>query len=127
MLKELFYTFLVYVDCIVLTGNNTTFVAHFINILCTKFTLKDMSLLNHFLGIEVISTSTRLFLSQLQYISDILTQFHMKMPRQFLRLCPLLIGYLGQSRPRHLIYLGIIGYLVSFSITHLLVWIFLLQ
>ncbi|KAK8478633.1 hypothetical protein V6N11_025650 [Hibiscus sabdariffa] len=67
-----------YVDDIVLTGNNTDFIAHFINILFTKFALKDMCLLSHFLGIEVISTSTGLFLSQAQYISDILTHFQME-------------------------------------------------
>ncbi|KAK8508594.1 hypothetical protein V6N12_044510 [Hibiscus sabdariffa] len=33
---------------------------------------------SHFLNIEAISTSTGLFLSQAQYISDILTQFHME-------------------------------------------------
>ncbi|KAK8562118.1 hypothetical protein V6N12_049167 [Hibiscus sabdariffa] len=67
-----------YVDDIVLTGNNTNCIAHFTNILSTNLTLKDMGFLSHFLGIEAISTSTELFLSQAKYISDILTQFQME-------------------------------------------------
>ncbi|GMI71503.1 cysteine-rich RLK (RECEPTOR-like protein kinase) 8 [Hibiscus trionum] len=77
MQRELLF-FLVYVDDIVLTGNNIDFIAHFTNILSTKFALKDMGLHIHFLGIEAISTPTGLFLSQAQYISDILAQFQME-------------------------------------------------
>ncbi|KAK8996633.1 hypothetical protein V6N11_081899 [Hibiscus sabdariffa] len=46
--------------------------------LSTKFPLNDMGLLNHFLSIEAIYTSTGLFLSQTQYIFDILTQIQME-------------------------------------------------
>lgn len=69
--------FMVYVDDIVLTGNNSTFLTHFINTLATRFSIKDLGPLHHFLGIEVLPTSTGLFLSQHRHIQDLLTQFRM--------------------------------------------------
>lgn len=69
--------FLVYVDDIIVTGNSAAFVATFIRKLADEFSLKDMGPLSHFLGVEVISTPTGLFLSQRSYLNDILTQLHM--------------------------------------------------
>ncbi|CAH9133554.1 unnamed protein product [Cuscuta epithymum] len=69
--------FLVYVDDIVLTGNSSTAVNSFIERLTTRFSVKDLGPLHHFLGIEVIPTSTGLFLSQQQYIITILNTCHM--------------------------------------------------
>ncbi|KAL4565106.1 hypothetical protein LXL04_029190 [Taraxacum kok-saghyz] len=62
---------------IVLTGNNDEFLYHFVRTLATKFSIKDLGPLHHFLGIEVIPTPTGLFLSQHRHIQDLLTQFHM--------------------------------------------------
>lgn len=69
--------FLVYVDDIVLTGNNSSFLSQFISALSNKFSLKDLGMLHHFLGVEVIPTPSGLFLSQHRHIQDVLTQFHM--------------------------------------------------
>ena len=69
--------FMVYVDDIVLTGNNTAFLDHFISTLANRFSIKDLGPLHHFLGIEVIPTTNGLFLSQHRYIQDLLTQFRM--------------------------------------------------
>ncbi|KAJ9552126.1 hypothetical protein OSB04_016171 [Centaurea solstitialis] len=69
--------FMVYVDDIVLTGNDSRFLDQFIQSLSQKFSLKDLGMLHQFLGIEVIPTPTGLFLSQHRYIQDILHQFHM--------------------------------------------------
>ncbi|CAH9133229.1 unnamed protein product [Cuscuta epithymum] len=69
--------FLVYVDDIVLTGNDTPFIDQFVSLLAQRFSLKDMGMLSHFLGMEVIPTSAGLFLSQAQYITEILSRFHM--------------------------------------------------
>ncbi|CAH9114450.1 unnamed protein product [Cuscuta epithymum] len=64
--------FLVYVDDIVLTGNNSQALDHFVKKLTTRFSVKDLGPLHHFLGIEVIPTCSGIFLSQQQYIRHIL-------------------------------------------------------
>lgn len=68
---------LVYVDDIVLTGSDDAFVQHIISALSKKFSIKDLGMLHHFLGIEVISTTKGLFLSQHAHIQNILTKFKM--------------------------------------------------
>jgi len=68
---------MVYVDNIVLTGNNSPFIAKFVDLLAHRFSIKDFGQLNHFLGVEIIPTKAGLFLSQHSYIRDILTNFKM--------------------------------------------------
>lgn len=55
--------FLVYVDDIVLKGNNPQFLDGFVHKLGTQFSIEDLGSLHHFLGVEVISTTSSLFLS----------------------------------------------------------------
>lgn len=69
--------FLVYVDDLLITGNNTTQINEFSTALSHRFSLKDLRPLIYFLGVEVISTSQGLFLSQHQYIHDLLTRTKM--------------------------------------------------
>ena len=69
--------FMVYVDDIILTGNNLTFLSQFVHTLAQRFSIKYLGPLHHFLGIEVISTTSGLFLSQHRHIQDLLTHFHM--------------------------------------------------
>lgn len=69
--------FLVYVDDLIITGNDSIFVASIIKKLGEKFSLKDLGPLNFFLGIEVIHTSNRLFLTQHKYIRDLLARTSM--------------------------------------------------
>ena len=64
---------IVYVDDIVVTGNNNDFLQNFIQQLHTKFSLKDLGELNTFLGVEVIPTPKGLFLSQARHILDLLS------------------------------------------------------
>ena len=52
---------LVYVDDLVITGNNLCFVYEIVAQLGNRFSLKDMGQLNFFLGMEVISTKSRFF------------------------------------------------------------------
>jgi histone deacetylase 1/2 len=63
---------LVYGDDLEITGSDTQFVGHVVTTLGTQFSLKDMGLLHYFLGVAVIPTHAGLFLSQHQYIRDIL-------------------------------------------------------
>lgn len=62
-----------YVDDIIITGNNDAFTAAFV----CRFSLKDLGPLHHFLAVKVIPTTNGLFLSQSQYVVDILEQFDM--------------------------------------------------
>jgi hypothetical protein len=59
--------FLVYVDDLVVTGNDPSSIASFITAISTKFSVKD-------LGIEVLPTPSGLFLSQQKYIRDLLVR-----------------------------------------------------
>ncbi|XP_043721263.1 uncharacterized mitochondrial protein AtMg00810-like [Telopea speciosissima] len=68
---------LVYVDDIVLTGNNTLFMSRFLDQLTKTFTIKDLDNLHYFLGISAHSCSKGLMLSQWQYILDLLDRTHM--------------------------------------------------
>lgn len=68
---------IVYVDDIVLTGNNNVFLNNFVRQLDKKFSLKDLGDLNTFLGVEVIPTAKGLFLSQARHIHDLLSQHKM--------------------------------------------------
>ncbi|OMO63086.1 Integrase, catalytic core [Corchorus capsularis] len=69
--------FLVYVDDLIVTGNNQHVVDQFLAQLSHRFSLKDLGNLNFFLGVEVISTASGLFLSQHKYIRDLLDKFDM--------------------------------------------------
>ncbi|CAM8970236.1 unnamed protein product [Rhodiola kirilowii] len=63
---------LVYVDDIILTGNDSTVIRQFIARTDKEFSIKDLGSLHYFLGLEVSSTSSGLFLGQAKYARDIL-------------------------------------------------------
>jgi histone deacetylase 1/2 len=65
---------LVYVDDILLTGNNSLLLQRLIQLLSSEFKLRDLGFVHYFLGIEVQSTSMGLMLRQHKYILDILTR-----------------------------------------------------
>lgn len=54
---------LVYVDDIIVTRNSSTHIQQFINLLTTRFSLKDMGELSYFLGLEVTRTKADLTLT----------------------------------------------------------------
>ena len=66
--------FLLYVDDIILTGNNSSLLARFTCKLYSEFATKDLGSLSYFLGLEATPTIDGLFISQLKYASDILTR-----------------------------------------------------
>ncbi|XP_011016404.1 PREDICTED: uncharacterized protein LOC105119910 [Populus euphratica] len=68
---------LVYVDDLIITGNNSVFVASIIDHLGQNFSIKDLGLLHFFLGVEVIPTTAGLFLTQHKYIRDLLAKTNM--------------------------------------------------
>jgi hypothetical protein len=68
---------LVYVDDLVITGNNPTLVTTLIQQLGDMFSLKDMGSLHFFLGVEVIPTKAGLFLTQHKYVRELLADSNM--------------------------------------------------
>ncbi|CAL8090397.1 unnamed protein product [Prunus armeniaca] len=69
--------FLVYADDLLITGNNSSLVAKFIQLLATRFSVKDLGSLHYFLGVEVFPTATGLVISQQKYIHDLLVNTKM--------------------------------------------------
>ncbi|KAG8485609.1 hypothetical protein CXB51_018990 [Gossypium anomalum] len=65
---------IVYVDDIVLTGSSNAKIDRVVQLLHTKFALKDMGPLNFFLGITVERSFKGLVLSQQKYVREILAQ-----------------------------------------------------
>ncbi|GJU15951.1 uncharacterized mitochondrial protein-like protein [Tanacetum coccineum] len=63
---------LVYVDDLILSGNNEAAITSFISGLNHEFAIKDLGDLNYFLGLEVAYTDDGLFLTQSKYATDIL-------------------------------------------------------
>ena len=69
---------LLYVDDIIITGNNFAHIAQLIVALSTIFELKDLGSLNYFLGIQISHSKFRITLTQSKYAFDILYRFHME-------------------------------------------------
>ncbi|KAL6329180.1 hypothetical protein AAG906_014788 [Vitis piasezkii] len=88
--------------------NNTNFVASIIKQLGDRFFLKDMGLLHCLLGVEVVPTQARLFLSQHKYIRELLSTTNMSGAKvvstplsitQSLKLLDGTTNYLSLKRP----------------------------
>ena len=65
---------LLYVDDIIITGNNSSLLDSFTRKLNSEFATKDLGSLSYFLGLEATPTTNGLFISQLKYAQDILTR-----------------------------------------------------
>ncbi|RVW89807.1 Retrovirus-related Pol polyprotein from transposon RE1 [Vitis vinifera] len=68
---------LIYVDDIIVTGNDNNIISDLISILSSEFSLKDLGSLHYFLGLEVKYLPNGLFVSQTKYTRDLLE--HIKM------------------------------------------------
>jgi len=65
-------TILVYVDDLVLTGNDHEEIAHITSLLDTQFKIKNLGDLTYFLGLEVARNSQGLHICQRKYMLDLL-------------------------------------------------------
>ncbi|XP_020702165.1 uncharacterized protein LOC110113807, partial [Dendrobium catenatum] len=63
---------LVYVDDILLTGNDTNAMNELVAQMKSRFTMNDLGSANHFLGIKIESTPDKYFLSQNLYANSII-------------------------------------------------------
>ncbi|XP_060972548.1 uncharacterized mitochondrial protein AtMg00810-like [Cannabis sativa] len=68
---------LIYVDDIIITGNDSKELMLFITKLNTAFALKDLGELHYFLGIEVFRDATGIYLSRGKYVADLLKRVEM--------------------------------------------------
>jgi hypothetical protein len=68
---------LLYVDDIILTANTTSLLHSIIHSLKTEFSMSDLGDIHHFLGINVHRNHSGLFLSQQQYVFEILERANM--------------------------------------------------
>ncbi|KAJ0495264.1 putative RNA-directed DNA polymerase [Helianthus annuus] len=73
--SDVFVVLLVYVDDIVITGNNKAAIEHVKNSLRENFHIKDLGLLRYFLGIEVLYSNNSICLSQRKYCLELLNEF----------------------------------------------------
>ncbi|KAJ4768699.1 hypothetical protein LUZ62_079074 [Rhynchospora pubera] len=74
--KVLLYL-LVYVDDIIITGNDPLAIQSLISALDQQFSIKDLGSLSYFLGIEVTSHDSSLHLSQTRYLKNLITRASM--------------------------------------------------
>ena len=65
---------LVYVDDMIVTGNNANEIEKLKSYLTKEFEMKDLGALKYFLGIEVSRSKQGIFLSQRKYILDLLAE-----------------------------------------------------
>ncbi|KAM0053128.1 putative RNA-directed DNA polymerase [Helianthus debilis subsp. tardiflorus] len=68
---------LVYVDDLILTGNQPSALQSFIQSLNSEFGIKDLGELNYFLGLEVTHHDSGIVINQSRYAVDILTRAQM--------------------------------------------------
>ncbi|XP_021771787.1 uncharacterized protein LOC110735918 [Chenopodium quinoa] len=65
---------LVYVDDLIISGNNSSAISAFKKYLGECFHMKDLGVLKYFLGIEVARSPERIFLCQRKYTLDIILE-----------------------------------------------------
>ena len=65
---------LVYVDDIVITGNDQTEIIKLKKLLHEKFAIKDLGALKYFLGLEIAYSKKGIFLNQRKYVLDLLQE-----------------------------------------------------
>ena len=63
-----------YVDDIVITGNDMACISSRKSFLHGQFHTKDLRMLKYFLGVEVMRSKRRIFLSQRKYVLDLLSK-----------------------------------------------------
>lgn len=80
--------FLVYVDDLILTGNDDLFIQKFLDQLSYWFSIKDLGHLSYFLGVEVVCDSGGLRLNQHKYLLDLLSKNNMDASNLYIRLSP---------------------------------------
>ncbi|KAL3634153.1 hypothetical protein CASFOL_021207 [Castilleja foliolosa] len=111
---------LIYVDDMLITGNDENSVHRIIEGLKMQFALKDLGEIHHFLGVEVIKTTQGLHLGQKEYIKKLLQKANMleanKSPTPMIS-TPQLSKYSGCPVKDAMMYRSLVGALHYVTIT----------
>lgn len=120
---------LVYVDDIIIAGTDDNYITSLKSRLEQLFSIKDLGLLQYFLGIEISYSSQGIFLCQRKYIHDILEDFNLTnvksssfLMEQHLKLIPIYGNPLSDSTLYHCLiglYLTATRPDISFSVNYL--------
>lgn len=70
-------TYLLYVDDIVITGPDSTYVNHLKHVLSSKLQISDLDNLRYFMGLKIQPISGGIFVNQAKYLLNLLTTFGM--------------------------------------------------
>lgn len=70
-----------YVDDLLIAGNNEAMIDQVKKMLCKSFMMKDLGGLRYFLGIEVDRSTQGFFLSQKKYVQDLIKEYGMTKAR----------------------------------------------
>lgn len=66
-----------YVDDLIFTSSDDFVIPDFKQVMKNEFEMTDLGLLRYFLGIEVKQTENGIFISQAEYVEEILERFNM--------------------------------------------------
>ena len=117
---DVFSAILVYVDDLIITGNNEGAIDAAKLFLSTHFHMKDMGAVSYFLGIEVDRTPKGIFLSQRKYVQDLLREYNLEKCRTLKLPMDTHVKLTPETRtPLHTpeIYQRLIGKLIYLTIT----------
>ncbi|CAJ2672171.1 unnamed protein product [Trifolium pratense] len=67
-----------YVDDLIFTGTDEAMFSDFKNVMMADFDMTDLGKMKYFLGIEVVQTTSGLFIGQKKYAKEVLKRFHME-------------------------------------------------
>ena len=70
-----------YVDDLIITGNDLLLVEQIKAALCPQFEMTDLGTLHFFLGLEIQQTPGGMFVSQQRYVLELLEKFQMREAR----------------------------------------------
>ena len=76
--KEDYTILLMYIDGVLVTGNNLVAIQKLFKELDMQFSIKDLGSLTYFLGVQVVDTRGGFILHQRKYINEILQRAGMK-------------------------------------------------
>ncbi|KAB2632525.1 hypothetical protein D8674_028772 [Pyrus ussuriensis x Pyrus communis] len=110
---------LVYVDDLIITGDNPEEIKELKHSLQQRFAIKDLGVLRYFLGIEMATSHKGFFLNQRKYVLDLLKEANMSdaKPVPTPLDIKLKVGLEGQSLPNISYYQRLVGKLIYLTIT----------
>ncbi|XP_068340318.1 uncharacterized mitochondrial protein AtMg00810-like [Pyrus communis] len=110
---------LVYVDDLIITGDNPEEIKELKHSLQQRFAIKDLGVLRYFLGIEMATSHKGFFLNQRKYVLDLLKEANMSdaKPVPTPLDIKLKVSLEGQSLPNISYYQRLVGKLIYLTIT----------